>query len=181
MGSFTSFWPLDDDLAWGYLYQGSPRILAMVGSKPYLRGHCAPTVAYVVNARVAKILCDFFEYEFARYDPAEYYTFEAHLQWWAMGRGAKAFIPLRHYGEHGGLPNPEHAQHGIHGPDRIERTIWPAHCIFCLRIREEANLDFFSTAPMQDCLALAGSLAVAGLSTQTSTRTTGSQNCECSP
>lgn len=75
LGGFASFWPLDDDLAWGYLYQGSPRILAMIGAKPQLRGHCAPTVAYVINACVAGILCDFFEYEFTRYNPAEYYNF----------------------------------------------------------------------------------------------------------
>lgn len=129
IGTFPSFWPLDDKLAWGYLYQGSPRILAITGSKQYLRGHCAPTVAYVVNSCVARIFCDFFEYEFARYNPVDYYTFEAHLQWWAMGRGAKAFIPPKHYGEHGGLPNPEHGRHGLSraGSHRADNLVGPLH------------------------------------------------------
>ena len=29
-----------------------------------------------------------------------------------MGRGAEAYFPAKHYGEHGGRPNPEHARHG---------------------------------------------------------------------
>ena len=29
-----------------------------------------------------------------------------------MGEGAEAYIPFRHYGEHGGLANPEHRQLG---------------------------------------------------------------------
>src|SRR5262249_53207319 len=45
-------------------------------------------------------------------DPTGYFTFEAHMQWWAMGKGAEAYIPAQHYGEHGGLPNREHATYG---------------------------------------------------------------------
>lgn len=30
----------------------------------------------------------------------------------AKQQGAEAYIPQRHYGEHGGVPNPEHAQLG---------------------------------------------------------------------
>jgi hypothetical protein len=113
LGSFPVFWPIGDSSTWGYLYQGSPRVLALIGDGDYLRGHCAPLVAYVINAHIAHILCDFFCDEMNRYDPKKYFTFEAHLQWFVMGRGGKAFIPRKHYGEHGGLPNPEHREHGI--------------------------------------------------------------------
>src|SRR5688572_3002577 len=30
MGSLPVFWPLDNPRAWGYLYQGSPRVLSLV-------------------------------------------------------------------------------------------------------------------------------------------------------
>ena len=113
IGFFPIFWPIDDSLAWGYLYQGSPRLLAVVGARDYLRGHCGPLVAYVINAHIAGILCDFFHHEMTRYDPRKYFTFDAHLQWFVMGRGGKAFIPWKHYGEHGGLPNPEHRESGL--------------------------------------------------------------------
>src|SRR5262249_47304387 len=33
-------------------------------------------------------------------------------QWHVMGLGGEAFIPRYHYGEHGGIPNPEHASMG---------------------------------------------------------------------
>jgi hypothetical protein len=107
LGRLPVFWPVDRSMAWGYLYQGSPRLLWLTPDG-YLRGHAAPTVAYVINREVARILLQFFDYEMQRHKATEYFTFEAHLQWWAMSQGAEAFIPLRHYGEHGGRPQPEH-------------------------------------------------------------------------
>ena len=61
IGSFPIFWPLEDELAYGYLYQGSPRLLALIGDVPYLRGHAAPTVAYVISPGVARILLKFYD------------------------------------------------------------------------------------------------------------------------
>jgi len=107
-----TFWPLTNPMAWGYLYQGSPRLLALVSDEQFLRGHCAPLVAYVINRDVAKILLRYFEFEMNEYDPKSYFTFDAHLQWWLMGQGAEAYIPLKHFGEHGGLPNAEHKTFG---------------------------------------------------------------------
>jgi hypothetical protein len=112
LGSLPTFWPLQNPLAWGYLYQGSPRLLALIGSEPFLRGHVTPLVAYVINGAVAEILIRFYHNELILHDPTHYWTFDAHLQWFAMGQGAEAYIPFRHYGDHGGLPNPEHAQLG---------------------------------------------------------------------
>ncbi|CAN5829224.1 hypothetical protein BH11PSE3_BH11PSE3_18530 [soil metagenome] len=129
MGTFPSFWPLSDPLAFGYLYAGSPRLLALVSDKPYLRAHCSPLVSYVVNAAVARILCDFFRDEIERYGTQTYFTFDSHLQWFAMGKGASAFIPMKNYGEHGGFPNPEHAVHGSPraGQHRADNLAGPLH------------------------------------------------------
>jgi hypothetical protein len=131
IGSFPVFWPLRDPLAWGYLYQGSPRILALIRTENgrFLRGHCAPLVSYVISAPVARLFLEFFSYEMERHDPNDYFTFDAHLQWWTMGQGATAFIPLKHYGEHGGLPNPEHRIHnipraGLHRADNLAGRLY---------------------------------------------------------
>jgi hypothetical protein len=113
LGDFEVFWPKENAYAWGYLYQGSPRLLAIIGPQGFLRGHAAPTVCYVVNGTVASLMLKFFEYENERNDLRTYITFEAHLQWYLMGLGADAFIPMHHYGEHGGFPNPEHAKLGL--------------------------------------------------------------------
>jgi hypothetical protein len=110
LGDLPVFWPTANRMAWGYLYQGSPRLLAIVGPQEYLRGHCAPLVAYVVNSCVAEYMLRFFDREIEEYGMETYFTWDAHLQWWVMGQGAEAYIPLKHYGEHGGVPNPEHQQ-----------------------------------------------------------------------
>ena len=43
IGDFEVFWPTEKDCAWGYLYQGSPRLPCNGGSTPFLRGHTAPS------------------------------------------------------------------------------------------------------------------------------------------
>jgi hypothetical protein len=93
LGNLPVFWPVDRPLAWGYLYQGSPRLLAICEGR-FLRAHVTPTVAYVINRMVAEILLEFYEEELTHYSLKEYFTFEAHLQWWSMGRGAEAYIPI---------------------------------------------------------------------------------------
>ncbi len=129
IGWLPTFWPLQNPLAWGYLYQGSPRLFALVGDEGFLRGHTAPLVSYVINKSVAEILIRFYHQEMAAHDPTTYWTFDSHLQWYAMGQGAEAYIPFSHYGEHGGLPNCEHAElgkvprAGIHRADNLARPL----------------------------------------------------------
>jgi hypothetical protein len=113
IGDFEVFWPLENAHAWGYLYQGSPRLLAIVGSQRFLRGRAAPLVCYVVNKNVASLMLKFFDYAKEAYDFRSYFMFDAYLQRYVGVLGAEAFIPLYHYGEHGGLPNPEHATLGF--------------------------------------------------------------------
>ncbi len=109
IGDFEVFWPLENPRAWGYLYQGSPRLLAIVGPQQFLRGRTAPLVCYVVNRNVASLMLKFFDYEKEACDFRSYFMFDVNLQRYITVLGAEAFIPLYHYGEHGGLPNPEHA------------------------------------------------------------------------
>ena len=70
IGSFPIFWPLQDELAYGYLYQGSPRLLAVIGDRDFLRAHTTPLVAYIINSRVARILLSFYDNEMSRHQPA---------------------------------------------------------------------------------------------------------------
>ena len=113
LGELPVFWPMGNPMAWGYLYQGSPRLLAVIGPEQHMRGHCAPLVAYAVNSHVAECLLRFFDREIEEFGTEKYFTWDAHLPWWLMGQSAEAYIPPRHYGEHGGLPNPEHAKSGV--------------------------------------------------------------------
>ena len=113
LGDFPVFWPQTNARAWGYLYQGSPRLLWLSEGRPaYLRAHASPAVAYVVNATVAGMMLGDFEHLSSTQDLSQYFSFETFLQWHLMGKGAAAYMPPRHYGEHGGLPNKEHAAIG---------------------------------------------------------------------
>jgi hypothetical protein len=129
MGSLPVFWPLDNPHAWGYLYQGSPRILGVIGSGRHIRAHCAPLVAYVVNAKVADMMLRFFDWAAASQGLDNYFSFESWLQWNVMGQGGEAYIPIKHYGEHGGLPNAEHkasgavSRAGRHRADNLARPL----------------------------------------------------------
>jgi hypothetical protein len=113
IGKFDVFWPLENPFAWGYLYQGSPRVLAIVGSQQYLRGRTAPLVSYVVNRNVASLMLKFFDYAKGMFDFRSYFMFDAYVQRYIRRLGAEAFITLYHYGEHGGLANPEHSRLGF--------------------------------------------------------------------
>jgi hypothetical protein len=113
LGDLPVFWPMENPMAYGYLYQGAPRLLAILGREQYLRGHATSVCSYVVNSEVAACLLRFFDREINEHGPEKYLTWDAHLPWWLMGRGAEAYIPPKHYGEHGGFPNPEHAKSGI--------------------------------------------------------------------
>jgi hypothetical protein len=130
IGDFEVFWPLDNARAWGYLYQGSPRLLAIVGSQRFLRGHAAPLVCYVVNSKVASLMLMFFDYAKKTYDFRSYFMFDAYLQRFIRALGAEAFISLYHYGEHGGLPNSEHATLGFlsnNGQHRADNLMSSLH------------------------------------------------------
>lgn len=94
MGTFPRFWPLSDQLALGYLYVGSPRLLALVNDRRYLRAHSAPLVSYVGNAAIARILCDVFGEAIDRYGTQTFFPFDAQLQWFAISRPSPFPISL---------------------------------------------------------------------------------------
>ena len=109
--------PFDPDrygaVAWAFLYAGGPRLLRAFPDGS-LQGHAACPVAYVVSPRVAGWLADYARDELERQaDLTAYSLWDTQFQWRMMGHGAICFMPYRQYGEHGGLPNPEHQRAGV--------------------------------------------------------------------
>src|SRR5262249_14656029 len=112
------------------------------GPHRFLRGHAAPLVCYAINGTVASLMLKFFEDEMERYDFSTYFSFDAHLQWYVMGLGGEAYIPMRHYGEHGGFPNPEHASLGL---QRYQGRHWADNLMGPLHfLPPYANGSYFS-------------------------------------
>ena len=75
---------------------------------------CNTTVAYVLSRESAVLLQDFDEEEIARTNLRNYTSWETRLGSFLRKRkGIRNHIPLRQFGEHGGLPNPEHKRAGL--------------------------------------------------------------------
>jgi hypothetical protein len=101
----------------GYLYACGPQLWDLAGG---LRGHAGSTVAYFVPARSAEALLQFAEEATASRDPEKYSGWDSELGFWLNARGLECFLPYRHYGEHGGIPNPEHKRAGLRPVHRAD-------------------------------------------------------------
>src|SRR5262249_51404342 len=90
-----------------YLYSVAPQIWDLAGMN-VARGHGGGTVALLIPPRVALLLLQFFDEELKANPLGGYSPFDAKIGYWLKDRGVESFIPYRHYGEHGGIGNPEH-------------------------------------------------------------------------
>lgn len=118
--------PLPFDLskkgqAWGWLYSSGQRLYE-IDEYGFIRGHSAVPVATILDAHAASVLIEFVDWEFSRHSPQEYTLWDTYIRVFAQNRGIQCFLPLHSYGEHGGIPNPEHIQKGvtsIHNADSL--------------------------------------------------------------
>jgi hypothetical protein len=96
----------------GYLYSVGPEIwdLAAPG---IARARCGSVVALLMPPQVAAMLLEFFGEEVAANQAGQYRPWDSGLGYWLLARGIESYLPYRHYGEHGGLGNPEHARFGL--------------------------------------------------------------------
>jgi hypothetical protein len=95
-------------LAWAFLYAGGPRF-TRGHPDGALEGHAACPVALLLSPAAAPLLVRYAEEELARCDPRAHSMWDALFQWYVMGWGGRCFLPWKHFGEHGGRANPEHA------------------------------------------------------------------------
>ena len=97
--------------AWLY---SAGSILYGIDQEGFPYGHGNTTVAYVLSRESAAALQDFYEEEIARTNLRNYTSWETRLGSFLRKRkGIRNHIPLRQFGEHGGLPNPEHKRAGL--------------------------------------------------------------------
>jgi hypothetical protein len=108
--------------AWGWLYAVGPTIYELIKyqKKIYARGHAAGAVAIILGPEAAKIFVEFGERELFEKDPFSYSVWDTYIRMYAQQRGIYGFIAYRNYGEHGGVPNPEHKKAGLPSTNRSE-------------------------------------------------------------
>ena len=75
--------------------------------------------------RVAELLLVFFEEELRRDPLGGYSSWDSEIGYWLKDRGIESYIPYRHYGEHGGIGNPEHAKVGLGRAHRADALYGP--------------------------------------------------------
>lgn len=112
--------------ALGWLYACGP-VLYDLEEDGYVRGHAAAPVATVMGPRTAQALLDFAEEELDAHDPMRYFPFDTHIRDYLARRGIHSYLPYRNYGEHGGIPNPEHGNAGLTKTHRADVLDGPLH------------------------------------------------------
>jgi len=111
--------------ALGYLYGGGVRVYDVHYGR-YARGNSSCAVAYVICPSVASRLIQFAD-DLLRERGDKYTPWDCELGWRLQKLGVQSWMPYRHYGEHGGVPNPEHAQNGINPRHQSDTLLAPLH------------------------------------------------------
>jgi hypothetical protein len=113
-----------------WLYTTASRIYH-VSPEGFAEGFSSSLVAYFLTPHGARCLCGLVD-QVSTEHGAGYSNFDAEIGGYLQSHGFKNYIPYRVYGEHGGLPNPEHRRNGrksIHRADVLfgKLAFLPAH------------------------------------------------------
>lgn len=113
------FDPADTDWGIAWLYTCAPQIYN-VTTTGYAVGYSTAMVAYVVNAHSARLLIERADAIAQTIGPMAYDPWDSGLEKYLRDRNLKSYVPFRNYGEHGGIPNPEHRQNKLSPTHRAD-------------------------------------------------------------
>ena len=103
-------------IAW--LYTCAPQLYS-VSQDGFAQGFSTGLVAYILTPASGRVLGNLIE-EITQKQGTGYVTFDSEIDAFLRFRNFKNYIPFRNYGEHGGIANPEHRQHGLSGIHRAD-------------------------------------------------------------
>lgn len=107
----------DTGVAW--LYTCAPQVYS-VSEEGYAEGFSASTVAYIVTPQAAKALIHLADTVQHQVGPTNYSAWDSQIDTFLRQQQLRNYIPFRNYGEHGGLPNPEHRKNGLSSSHRAD-------------------------------------------------------------
>ncbi|WP_243714141.1 LPS biosynthesis glycosyltransferase [Nostoc sp. 106C] len=113
------FNPNQNDVGISWLYTCAPQ-LYYVSSDGYAEGFSTSAVAYIVNPQSACYLLELAEEIRTNVGVTNYSTWDSTIDSFLRQKKLKNYIPWRNYGEHGGLPNPEHYQNKLSKTHRAD-------------------------------------------------------------
>lgn len=113
------FNPNQDDVGVSWLYTCAPQVYH-VSVDGYAEGFSTSTVAYIVTPKGANSLIELAEEVKEKVGATDYSTWDSNVDSFLRRRKLKNYISWRNYGEHGGLPNPEHYQNKLSRTHRAD-------------------------------------------------------------
>jgi len=108
-----------------YLYGVGVEFWDLAEHPSVMRGHAGGMVAYAIAAEVAASLLSFVSTHRRQNPDGHYSCWDSKLGYWLKERGIESYLPLRQYGEHGGVGNPEHAAAGLRATDHADALSGP--------------------------------------------------------
>ncbi|MDJ0704107.1 MAG: LPS biosynthesis glycosyltransferase [Leptolyngbyaceae cyanobacterium MO_188.B28] len=108
-----------ENLGIAWLYTCAPQIYS-VSANGYAEGYSTSLVAYVITPQSAQNLLDHAATIETTKGPTAYSAWDSDIDSFLRDRGFRNYVPFRNYGEHGGLPNPEHHQNRLSKSHRAD-------------------------------------------------------------
>ncbi len=105
-----------------WIYTCAPQVY-WVSEEGYAQGFSTSTVAYIISPKAARCLMEFADQVGQETGGKVYSTWDSQVDTVLRSHQFKNFIPFRNYGEHGGIPNPEHRQNGL-SPGHQADVLW---------------------------------------------------------
>ena len=116
--------PDDDHLGIAWLYTCAAQIYTIT-DRGYAEGYSTAMVAYVVTPQSAWRLIELAESVKDRPGPETYTPWDSGIEYYLRDRRFHNYVPWRNYGEHGGIPNPEHQQNNLSTAHRADVLYGP--------------------------------------------------------
>jgi len=113
------FNPDQADVGVSWLYTCAPQVY-YVSADGYAQGFSTSMVAYIVTPYAAECLIELAEGVKQQGGSSNYSSWDSDVDSILLAKQLKNYIPFRNYGEHGGLPNPEHHRHGLSKTHRAD-------------------------------------------------------------
>lgn len=113
------FDPADDELGIAWLYTCAAQVYN-VSDAGYAQGYSTSMVAYVVTAKSARALIELAAQVEKDPGPRAYSPWDSGIEYYLRDLGFRNYVPFRNYGEHGGLPNPEHKKNKLSKAHRAD-------------------------------------------------------------
>lgn len=106
------FNPQQSDVGVSWIYTCASQVYS-VDCEGYAEGFSVSTVAYIVTPQAASYLLQLAAKIKLEYGHTKYSSWDSTIDNFLRDRQLKNYIPWRNYGEHGGIPNPEHKQNNL--------------------------------------------------------------------